>query len=238
MHLAHQFGAALGEAVAAGLGRVDDDQQLAGPRGLRAGVLLPVELEREVATGQRCRQQFDHHRQRRTFMPAEGQQGTSVQNFFGVLRRLAMLVDPHARRQAVVLARGNLHIAVGNGAGGQVEYDRVAPSTGCGKSNRVGAKQRLLGAMGDYAGHAVDHTQRHQPFFGKWLDIRPECCEVMGVADRQHCNPGAAGLFHQQFTRRCQRRLGKAIGRIDADKARGHVFYLRHGLAVDPVARQ
>ena len=171
-------------------------------------------------------------------MPAKGQQGATVENGFRVFGRLALLVHPHARRQRVALARSYLHVAVGNGAGGQVENDRVAISARCSKGNRVSPEQGFLRAVGHHAGHAVDHAQGHQAFFGKRLDIGPECREVMGVTNRQHRNPGTAGFFHQQLAGGCQRRLGKAPRRIHANKPCGDVFNHRHRLAIDPVAGQ
>jgi len=138
----------------------------------------------------------------------------------------------------VTFACSNLHVAVGNRTGGQVEYDGVAISARCGKGNRVGAEQGLLRTVGHHAGHAVDHAQGHQAFFGKRLDIRPERGEVMGVTNRQHRNPGTAGFCHQQLAGGRQCWLGKAPRRIHADKPAGNVFYNRHRLAIDPVAGQ
>ena len=198
MHLPHQFLAALGKTLPGGLARVDDDQQLPGPRRFRPGMIGPVELERKIAARQRRRQQLDHHRQRRALVPAKRQQRAAFKNRLGVLGRLAEAVHAHACRQSFALARGDLHIAMGDGAGGQVEDNRCGTGARRGKGDRVSAEQRAVGAVRHHAGHAVDHTQRDQTFIGERFDIRPQCGEVMGVANRQHRDPGAARLLHQQ----------------------------------------
>ena len=130
-------------------------------------------------------------------MAAKRQQGATVQNVFGVLGRLAMFINPHAHRQRMVFTGRYLHVAVSDGAGGQIKHDWVSIGTRRGKGDGVGAKQRFLCAMRHHAGHAVDHAQRHQTFFGKRLNIGPQCCKVVRVAYGQHGNPGAAGFFNQ-----------------------------------------
>ena len=62
-HGLHQRLGALGKVVAGAFAGVDDDQQLARPGCLGAGVLRPVKVKREIAARQRRRQQLDHHRQ-------------------------------------------------------------------------------------------------------------------------------------------------------------------------------
>lgn len=72
--------------------------------------------------------------------------------------------------------------------------------------------------MGHHAGHAVDHAQGHQAFFGEWLDIRPQGGEMVGIMDRQQRNAGTAGFLHQQRAGGFERRLGEAVGGVHANK--------------------
>ncbi|MCY1434621.1 hypothetical protein D9M71_506870 [compost metagenome] len=92
--------------------------------------------------------------------------------------------------------------------------------------------------MGYHAGHAVDHTQGHQPFPGERLHVRPQRREVMRVADGQNRNPAFPGLGQQQRPRSGQGRLGKTIFRIGPHKPRGHILDLRLRAAIDPAAGQ
>ncbi|MOA01628.1 hypothetical protein D3C78_1210470 [compost metagenome] len=107
---------------------------------------------------------------------------------------------------------------MGNGAGGEVEDNRLTVSPWCGEGNGVGAEQWAVRAMGHHTRHAVDHTQRHQAFIGKRLDIRPEGGKVVGIANGQDGNTGAAGLRHQQWTRCGQGGLGKPVAGVHGDK--------------------
>ncbi|MNV58682.1 hypothetical protein D3C71_1510690 [compost metagenome] len=197
VHLPHQFLAALGKALPRRLVRIDHDKQLASPGGLGARVVLPVELEGKIATGQCRREQLDHHRQRRALVPAERQQRAALENRLRVRGRLAEAVYAHPFRQAFTLAGGNLHIAMGNGAGGQVEDNRPALGPRCSEGNRVGAEQRPVGTVGHHAGHAVDHAQCHKALFSEGFDIRPQGREMVRVTDRQHRDAGTSGLLHQ-----------------------------------------
>ena len=106
------------------------------------------------------------------------------------------------------------------------------------EGDRVGAEQWPLRTVGHHAGHAVDHTQGHQAFIGKRLDVRPQCGEVVRVTNRQHGDPGAAGFLDQQAAGRRQGRLGETAASVDSHETRSRVFNLRHCLAVDPTAGQ
>ena len=171
-------------------------------------------------------------------MPAERQQCAAFKNRLGVLRRLAQAIDAHTGGQALTFACGNLHVAMGDGAGGQVEHNRRAVCPWRGKRDRVGAEQRAVGAVGNHAGHAVDHAQCHQAFFGKRLDVRPQRGKVMRVVNRQQRDASTAGLVHQQRACRRQCRLGKTIRRVNPHKATGDVFNDGYCLAIDPTAVQ
>lgn len=72
----------------------------------------------------------------------------------------------------LTIQRNNQWIEAGN-------ETRITTGPRCGKGNRVGAKQRLLRAMGHDTGHAVDHAQGHQAFIGKRFDVRSERGEMM-----------------------------------------------------------
>ena len=171
-------------------------------------------------------------------MPAERQQRAAFENRLGVLGRLAEAVDPHADREFFTFARGDLHIAMGNGAGGQVKNNRRGVGPWRGEGNRIGAEQWPISAMGHHAGHAVDHAQRDQTFVGEGLDIRPQSSEMMRVANRQHRDPGMTCLLDQQWSGRCQRWLGKTVASINPDKSRRDVFNLGHRMAIDPTTFQ
>ncbi|MNK95032.1 hypothetical protein D3C87_1152540 [compost metagenome] len=127
---------------------------------------------------------------------------------------------------------------MGNGAGGQIEHNRLTVGTRRGKGNGVGAEQRPIGAVGHDAGHAVDHAERHQPFIGKGLDVRPQRGEMVRIADRQDCDAGAAGFFHQQCPGSSEGRLRETVAGIDPHESRSHILNHRNGLAVYPAAVQ
>ncbi|MNL57769.1 hypothetical protein D3C87_1813560 [compost metagenome] len=130
-------------------------------------------------------------------MAAERQQRAPFQNRFGILGRLAEAVHTHAHGQPFALAGGNLHVAMGNGAGGQVKDNRRATGLRRGEGNRVGAEQRPVGTVGHHAGHAVDHAQCHKALFSEGFDIRPQGREMVRITDRQHRDAGTSGLLHQ-----------------------------------------
>ncbi len=147
-------------------------------------------------------------------------------------------IDAHTGRQHRAFARGNLHVTVGNGTGGEVEDDRISPGPRCGEGDRVGAEQGFLRTMRHHAGHAVDHAQRHQPFTGKRLDVRPKRSEVVRIANRQHRNAGAFGFFYQQRSGSRQGWLGKTATGIYSNKCRADILDLGLGLAIHPTAGQ
>ncbi len=136
----------------------------------------------------------------------------------------------------MAITRGNLDIAMGQGAGGEIEHNGVAPRTRRRERNGVGAENRLAGAMGNHAGHAVDHRQGNQTLASEGLDVGPQGGEMMGVADGQYGDPREARFLDQQFARSGQRRLRKAIACIHADKSTGDVLDLWDRAAVDPAA--
>ena len=61
---------------------------------------------------------------------------------------------------------------------------------------------------------------------------------MVGVVNRQHGNPGAAGFFQQQPASSGQGRLGETVAGIDPDITRGHIFDHRHRTPIDPSAGQ
>ncbi|MCY1439951.1 hypothetical protein D9M71_562050 [compost metagenome] len=130
-------------------------------------------------------------------MSAKRQQRAALKNRFRVGRRLAEAVHTHPLRQAFTLACGNLHVAMGNGTGGEVKDNRFAASPWRGEGNRIGTEQWSVGTVGHHAGHAVDHAQRYQPFIREGFDIWPQGREMVRITDRQHCNAGTSGFLHQ-----------------------------------------
>lgn len=86
-------------------GRVDQQDELAGVRGLRARVLGPVELGREMAAGQRGAEQFNHHGNERALVTAEGHQRAAAEDGGRIGRGLAIAVDAHAGCQSCPCAR-------------------------------------------------------------------------------------------------------------------------------------
>ena len=237
-HLLHQGFGALRKIVASALAGVDHDEQLARPGRFGAGVLRPVKVKREVAARERRSQQLDHHRQGRSLVAAKRQQRTAVQDGGRVAGGLAVAVHAVALGQGVARARGNLHVAVGDGAGGEVKHQRVAPCARRGKGDGVGAKQGLVPTRGHHAGHAVHEGQRHQPFAGKGLHVGPERGEMVRVADGQQRNAVAARLVDQQAACSLQGGLCKTVAGIHRHVAGCHVLHLRHGLPIDPAAGQ
>ena len=171
-------------------------------------------------------------------MPAERQQRATFEDRLRVLGRLTEAVHAHAGWQPLALARGNLHVTMGNGTGGQVKDNRITVGPRRRKGDRVGAKQRSVGAMRDDASHAVDHTERYQPLISERLDVRPQRGEMVGIADRQYRDAGTAGFFHQQGPCGGEGRLREAVVGVDPDKPRSHILDHRYGLAVYPTALQ
>ncbi|MPM83929.1 hypothetical protein SDC9_130999 [bioreactor metagenome] len=135
-------------------------------------------------------------------------------------------------------ACGNLNITVRDGAGGQIEHQGITTRARCGECDGVGAEKSGVPAAGHHAGHAVDNGKCHQPVARQRLHIGPQRRKMVRPADRQQGNAVGPRLGNQQIARRRIGRLGKAVARVHAHKARRLVLHHRLGLAVHPAALQ
>uniref|UniRef100_A0A0N4ZGD2 LigA n=1 Tax=Parastrongyloides trichosuri TaxID=131310 RepID=A0A0N4ZGD2_PARTI len=114
---------------------------------------------------QRARHQFDHGRQGRALMPAEGQHG-AVQSGARIRRRLTLGVDAPALGDRLAGDVVQRHVPARDGAGGKVEHERVGARTRPAERDGVGAEHRLAAPGRRHPGMAGVARQRHQAGLG------------------------------------------------------------------------
>src|SRR5690242_2085653 len=95
----------------------------------------------------------------------------------------------------------------------------VVCDRGC-EGNGVRAVNGGVATVRHNVGQAVDEGKRQQALAGEWLNIGPECAEMVRIADRDdsdaracYCGPDCARAGGQG-------RLSESVARIDPDEGR------------------
>ena len=120
--------------------RIHGEQQYAAARRTAVAIVLFASFKTEGLPDKPGREQFDHHRQRRSLVAAE-RQLRALQNVLGIVGRITRLVDASAQRHRVTLACRNHDFAARHRSRRLVENQRAAVSTRPAERHRVGAEK-------------------------------------------------------------------------------------------------
>uniref|UniRef100_A0A0N5A078 LigA n=1 Tax=Parastrongyloides trichosuri TaxID=131310 RepID=A0A0N5A078_PARTI len=164
---------------------------------------------------QRARHQFDHGRQGRALMPAEGQHG-AVQSGARIRRRLTLGVDAPALGDRLAGDVVQRHVPARDGAGGEVEDIRVRPRTRPAEGDRIGAQQAPPAARRRHPRMAGGHGQGRHAHTGQLFDLGPQGREMEAVVDDQRSHPDLLGLLRQQGRRPLKGQKGIGVTGVGA----------------------
>ena len=224
------------ESGAGDLDRVDGDERLAGVGGPAVIIVGRLAFIAEKAAGEASGHQFHHEGDRRAPVVAE-RKLDAFQNLRGVGRRLAVRAEAGAGRGRMAVPRGDLDFTPRDRRGRLVE-DHRSPAVGprAGERHRVGAEQGIGAAGGRHEALRIDEGERHEPFLGQGLDIRPQGGEIERVPDRHAGHALGAGLRGQQHAPARNRQRRETAPAVYGDQTRRGIDDLRLRLRVRAAA--
>ena len=132
---------------------------------------------------------------------AEREESAAVAQCERVRGVAAFRIDGPSRRDGLALAHRDLELAPGDGRGGDVEQERVAPLDRRGHGDRVGAIHALDATRRDGDGGHVAHRHADHVALGGHARVVAGGAEVAAVAEGDHADAGRLRFGHARLHR-------------------------------------